>query len=62
MFSGIAWVGTICSSTNYRTAISEYFTNDMISGEVNNQHIGCIQGNLYTGGRCTTACAVVNQL
>ena len=21
-----------------------------------------IQGNLYTGGRCTTACAVVNQL
>ena len=24
--------------------------------------IGCNQGNLYTGGRCTTACAVVYQL
>ena len=23
---------------------------------------GTDQGNLYTGGRCTTACAVVNQL
>ena len=32
--SGLAWVGTICSVASYRTAVCEYFNNDMSSGEV----------------------------
>jgi hypothetical protein len=31
---GIAWVGTICQDPNYRTAVVEYFRNDMQTAEV----------------------------
>jgi hypothetical protein len=31
---GLAWVGTLCSSTSYRTAVCEYFNTDMSSAEV----------------------------
>jgi hypothetical protein len=32
--TGIAWVGSICGDAYYRTAVVEYFENDMISAEV----------------------------
>ena len=31
---GIAWVGTICSITSYRTAVVEYFQNYLKTAEV----------------------------
>ena len=33
-FAGLAWVGTICSTVSYRTAVVEYFYDDMKTGEV----------------------------
>ena len=31
---GIAWIGTVCETRDYRTAIVEYYNNDLNSGEV----------------------------
>ena len=33
-FAGLAWVGTICSTVSDRTAVVEYFYDDMKTGEV----------------------------
>jgi len=37
---GLAWVGTICADPNYRTAVVEYFQNDMKTAEILAHEVG----------------------
>ena len=61
---GVKWVGDVVGAWGPQQGNNRgvYMKNLTLTLSQHNSSKITFQGNIYTGGRCTTTCAVVNQL